>query len=473
MICITRRQIRSLRPLFRRTVLGVSSRTDVPTVVFHADEHGLVVRVTGAHVSIECVIHKQSAAAEEAVVPLDALADLEGRDDTAISIDPAIGRRVSASWSDEGIPVTRSYDLPADRKSTTFPEFPAQFVPCKAEAIEALAAVNEITGDDSPRYALDSIELRGATGEVAATDGHQLLIRSGLSWPWDETLLIHCSPIFATKGWLVGEDLSVGRTETHVVFRCGPWTAAMAIRVNARFPKLEDVIPASSRITSSLVLHPTDAQFLVHSLERLPGSEAMNAPVTLELNGKISVRAASERSAPSTDLILSRSSYTGTPTKICTNRNFLAFAARAGAGEIHLHGTNAPFSMSAGKTTYAWQPLSDDGAIPSSEDAISIASDSFCPTPPPAINRPSPAPRIVTMKATKPDITGPSHEESSTSTGISALIAEAEAIHATLAIARTRSSRLVAALRKHRKQNRLVQETLRSLHQLKLHDVAG
>ncbi len=472
MICITRRQIRSLRPLFRRTALGITSRSQVSLVVFSADERGLRAHGLSPHVAVECVVHTESKASAQAVIPLEALADLEGRDDTVVVIEPENGRAVTVSWTDQGIPVTRSFNLRTERTSTEFPELPAQFTPCSSEIIEALAEVNEITGDDSPRYALDSIEIRGATGEVAATDGHQLLIRSGLRWPWAETLLIHRSSVFAAKGWL-GSDLSVGRTEKHIVFHSGPWTIAMAIRTNVRFPKFDEVIPATGKVTARLALDETDAQFLAHSLERLPGSECFNSPVTLDLNGKVRVRAAGDRGGSPTELILCRSSYTGTPTQLCTNRNFLAFAASHGAREIRVHGPNAPLAMSAENMIYAWQPLSESGVVAPADDAISIDSASFCPAPPVALTRP-PAPRIITMKQQKPQTAiTPRSTEPPVASGISALIAEAEAIHATLAIARTRSSRLVAALRKHRKQNRLVQETLRSLHQLKLHDVAG
>jgi hypothetical protein len=51
-------------------------------------------------------------------------------------------------------------------------------------------------------------------------------------------------------------------------------------------------------------------------------------------------------------------------------------------------------------------------------------------------------------------------------TGLGALIEEAQALKAMLHDAYTRTSRLVAALRQHRKQSRLVQSTLASLKQL-------
>ena len=60
-----------------------------------------------------------------------------------------------------------------------------------------------------------------------------------------------------------------------------------------------------------------------------------------------------------------------------------------------------------------------------------------------------------------------------TGSSLASLIQEAEALHATLADARSRTARLIAGLRRHRKQSRLVNETLKSLRQLRLVDAAG
>ncbi len=57
-------------------------------------------------------------------------------------------------------------------------------------------------------------------------------------------------------------------------------------------------------------------------------------------------------------------------------------------------------------------------------------------------------------------------------TSLAALIQEAESLHATLADAKSRTARLIAGLRRQRKQSRLLQETLKSLRQLKLVETA-
>ena len=58
-------------------------------------------------------------------------------------------------------------------------------------------------------------------------------------------------------------------------------------------------------------------------------------------------------------------------------------------------------------------------------------------------------------------------------TSLAALIQEAESLHAAPADARSRTARLIAGLRRQRKQSRLVNETLKSLRQLKLVETAG
>ena len=57
-------------------------------------------------------------------------------------------------------------------------------------------------------------------------------------------------------------------------------------------------------------------------------------------------------------------------------------------------------------------------------------------------------------------------------TSLATLIQDAETLHATLTDARTSTARLIAGLRRHRKQSRLLSETLKSLRQLKLTESA-
>jgi hypothetical protein len=57
--------------------------------------------------------------------------------------------------------------------------------------------------------------------------------------------------------------------------------------------------------------------------------------------------------------------------------------------------------------------------------------------------------------------------------GLSALIAEADALHAALGDAKARAAKLAGALRRYRKRERLVSSTLASLRELKLAEASG
>ena len=72
-------------------------------------------------------------------------------------------------------------------------------------------------------------------------------------------------------------------------------------------------------------------RFLESALGRLPGAGEINAPVTMELNGKVAVRATSaDRPDQVTELVLTRSGYTGSQVCVCTNRALLERALRLG-----------------------------------------------------------------------------------------------------------------------------------------------
>jgi hypothetical protein len=71
-----------------------------------------------------------------------------------------------------------------------------------------------------------------------------------------------------------------------------------------------------------------------------------------------------------------------------------------------------------------------------------------------------------------PGTNGTEAPSATTPTGLAALIQETEALHQTLGVARRQIGRLIVALRRHRKQERLVSATLASLRQLKLQEAA-
>ena len=83
-----------------------------------------------------------------------------------------------------------------------------------------------------------------------------------------------------------------------------------------------------------------------------------------------------------------------------------------------------------------------------------------------------PTPRARPEVARNGPTNGVDHTTSTGATGLAALIQEAVALHEALADAKTRTHRIIGALRRHRKQSKLVASTLQSLKQLRLQEAA-
>ena len=300
-------------------------------------------------------------------IPLDDLADFEGSKDSPVVLEAAAPDRTVVRWEDRAIPQSREYDVtPVDRVGQV-PELPASWSSSPAELLTALADATETGIPDSTRYALHCVQLQGSRNQIVATDGRQLLVRTGFRFPWPGDLLIKGSPIFACRALPRDQPVEVGKTDTHVVLRVGPWTIWLEIQKEVRFPDVERVIPQPGEVLTRLRVDPEDARFLESSLARLPGGDELNSPVTVDLNGKIAVRAnAPDQPQQVTELVLSRSSYTGSPVCIATNRVFLDRALRLGFTEIGFSGVESPFVCRDQKTVYAVQPLSG-GSSPGPE----------------------------------------------------------------------------------------------------------
>jgi hypothetical protein len=292
-------------------------------------------------------------------------------------------------------------------------------------------------------------------------------------------VLVRAAPVFASKELPRTRPLSVGKSDTHVALRVGPWTLSLEIQADARFPRLDEVIPDARAPATRLRLDPGDAAFLGRALDRLPGAEESNAPATLDLNGRIAVRARGADRSSLTELILTRSGFTGPAVRLNTDRELLGRAVRLGFGAIEIVDAEAPLVCRDRHRVYCWQPLSHESALEPTDDVTRI--ESTPPTPGPArIQAGIPKAKSPMSERTPPtdppagghatDVTGPAG--GTPVSGLAALIQEAEALHEALGAARARAGRLVAALRRHRKQARLMSSTIAALKQLRLQEVA-
>ncbi len=483
MITITRRQARRLRAVFRRHALGITHKGLVPPLVFRADPAaGLRVRHHQAPLAVECLLPGADRAGEVIALPLDSLADVEGKDETSVALEAAASNRTVVRWDDRGIPQSREYPVPEASSLPPFPDPPpAAFEACPAGLLDALAEAALTTDEGSTRYALGCIQVKGDTGELVATDGRQILIQGGFRFPWKGDLLVPRSPLFASRGLPRDRPVGVGRTDGHVAIRVGAWTVWLPVR-DGRFPRIEHAIPDASSVATRLRIDPEDAAFLGHALGRLPGADEANSPATLDLNGRVAFRARGVDQARVTELILSRSDYTGAPVRVNANRAFLARAVRLGFAEAGFVDADSPVVCRDARRTFCFQPLSKGSAIEPTDDVTRVESTAPSLRPiarsvvkhqgeSPVSDENTPA-RPSSMSDGRPDGPAPAVEGPGPG-GLAALIQEAEALHEALTDARARSGRLIVTLRRYRRRERLVSTTLASLKALKLQDVAG
>ena len=475
MITITRHAARRLRTVFRRSVLGISHKGLIPPLVLHAEGQHLRAQYCYHDLAVEYVEPVSLRQLDSIPVPLEALADVEGRDESAVVLESVEPDKIIVRWQDRGIPQTREYPVTPFGKIAPFPETPTAWTSISADVLTALSEASATCTGDNARYALDCIQLRGSLHKIIATDGHQLLVRSSFGLPWDGDLLIRGSTIFACKALARDQPIKISKTDTHVVLRIGQWTTYHEIQKAGRFPRVEEEIPETEAVATRIQLDPDDARFLKTALDRLPGSEQLNSPATIEMNGKVTIRAKGAEQTEMTELVLNRSSYRGPSIRINSNREFLSRALQLGFSEIGISGVEAPIICRKQHQVYAWQPLSSDASLEPTDNVIRIESSTA--TSEARQERTSPETSRSTMSdrvrnnGQDPGIQANDNGHAASDTpgsSLAALIQDAESLHATLSEARSSLTRLITGLRRHRKQSRLLNETLKSLRQLKL-----
>ena len=479
MLTITRCQARRLHAVFRRHALGIPHRGPIPPLVLAPDSGGgLRVRFHHPPLAVELALPGDAQGGDPVALPLEAPGDVEGRDEGSVTLEADGPGQTLVRWADRGIPRSRAFAVPPVAGLPPFPGLPERFETNPPGLIAALAEAAGTTDADSTRYALGCLALRGEAGDVAATDGRQVLIQGGFRWPWAGTVLVRRPPPLMGKELPRSRPVEVGKTDGHVVLRAGPWTLWLAIQADGRFPHVDHVFPAPGTTATRLRLDPADAAFLADALGRLPGGDQANAPVTVDLNGVVAVRARGEGQDRPTELVLARSGYSGAPARLCVNRAFLARAVGLGLGELELGGPEDPVAARGGGRVYAFQPLSREGAITPAEEVIRIESG---PRPPEPARRPEPAPtprttmseRIHHPRATPPADGGNGPPDTPAGAGgLAPLIQEAVALHEALGDAKARAARLIGALRRERKRSRLLSSTLAQLRALRLQEVA-
>jgi hypothetical protein len=478
LITITRSLVRQLRSIYRRAGIKPSNHRQVH-LVLHAGASGLSIRAKSTDIAVE--YHQPGKLAEEQlVVPLDFLTDCEGSKNDPVTLETRGADKIVAAWTDRCIPQLIDYQTAAPKDVPTFPEPPETLTENVPGLWHALHEASQVTDKESSRYALGYIQLRASDGRVAAMDGRQIYVQSGFQFPWQNEVLILGSNLFASRELPQDQSVKVGQSGDWVTIALGPWTFRFCQPMDAKFPKLDDIIRGAEPPIARLHIPPADAEFLIESLPRLPSSDSIHDPITLDLNGQVVVRAKSARDPLPTELIATNSHLVGDAMLLDTNRKFLVHALRLGFHEIGFKTPNTPALCIDGNRRYLWALLGPEGAIRASDNAVRIESpiDTGCRRIPiHSIPRRTPT---VSNSNTMNESTAPAEESAPTTRATThhpkredhaSPIEQVVALRNKLRETVSQANELIRSLKRQKKQSRLVASTLASLKELQ--KVAG
>ena len=471
LITVTRRLAMQSRKIIRQA-LNITSRGLPPPVTFQTGPDGFRIRARTHEAAVEYHVPGDHPI-EQIPVPLEFLADVEARKDEPVTLETDGGGHVTARWRDGSVPQMVRYDPVDPVDPAEFPRVPEELVGNPPRLLSALHDACLTTDPEPIRYAINCIQLKGGSGQIAATDGRQLLVQDGFTFPWEEDVLLVRTKLFGCRELPQDEPVQIGKTGDRVAVVVGPWRFFRDVNRDGRFPDVEGQIPQEDAAVAGCQVPTTDAEFLLKNLPRLPGDDEYNLPVTLELNGQAIVRAKAEGQPKPTELTLTNTPVFGEPIRVNTNRQYLARAMQLGFREIRFFSPKTPVLCRDDRRSYVWALLDPQSAVAPDQNAIRIeSSESGANVQVPQTKTRK---RMVTMSESNPNENGRAKSARRRRTSVNgkaghddvtALIEQAEALKTSLRESLVKTCELISSLKRHRKQSKAVRTALASLREL-------
>jgi hypothetical protein len=323
MTIFPRSAVRAFRAVVRKGV-APRSREPSPPVVLLPDGESVTMLVQLPAVVITYRVPTEQSGTAPMVVPMATFDAVAGSGNDPITLEPKGKLGAELRWNERGQAKTREVELERFGTAHERPAEPVVFAPMPAEFLAALHEAGRTTGDANGRYALDRIQVKGRSGAVVASDGHQAFLHGGFRFPFKEDMLIPALPIFGTTELARETEIGLGRTDTHLVVRIGPWTFYLALDAVGHYPDVASVVPKVA--DAVLELDDLDAKELLAALPKLPGAREERRPVTLELApGQPAVVR-----AHAAEVVLDRSKVSKGSVRLAVDRSFLDRALRLG-----------------------------------------------------------------------------------------------------------------------------------------------
>ncbi len=472
MITMTRLLAKQFLTVFKR-LIPRSQRSQLQPVQIDTGPHGLLMETTNAQFGLR--YHEPGPLPKQSlIVTPELLSAVAGTKPTPVTITHLSKTQVQAQWQEGAIPKSALFGLPDPKLKPAELVAPTVWAHNPPEVLDILHETMAVTDTQYSRYALGCVQFNGKAGEIAATDGHQIILHSGLLLNFDEEVLVPASTVYGSPVLISDAAVLLGKTETHFAVQSGPWTIFTLIPQEGRFPRIHEVFPSAQTPQTTLQLSPADRDFLIRTIPQLPCDDKNFLPLTLDLNGKVALRARGE-TGPPTELILRGSHHTGVDVRLNINRKFLERALKLGFDRILVHEKNQPIQCCDARRQYAWMTLEEKSAIPASPDAVVIESPAAeltpCRTHQPLPVSPTPTTIPMSRRRTQfapAPTTAPQTQvpQAATKPSGPGLIEQVTELRTAAKELFSRSTELLRSIKRQRQQHRLMQSTLQSLKQL-------
>ena len=230
MITLTRSQVRRLRVVFRRSALGITHRGIVPELVLRAEGGQLRAQHRYCDLAVEYVEPGNYRPAASRRHPARRPGRLRGPGRHARRPRvrrPGPDRRPVGGPRHPAEPRVRPHHARRPRWSRC-PALPATWASNPAELLDGPGRgdrdQHRPTRPGTPSTASSS---RAAAARSSPPTAGNCWSAPASASPGPSDLLIKGSPIFACRALPRDQPVEVGRTDTHVVFRVGPWTICL------------------------------------------------------------------------------------------------------------------------------------------------------------------------------------------------------------------------------------------------------
>ena len=458
MIAFPRRLARRFRAACAKCTSG-RPRGPAPCVVIRQASGRVTLTATFPEVTLElaCVTSARGRV-ETLIVPMTALEAVAANSDELVEFDAGENLDGVARWAGDGAPgsVPVTFVLPG-KQHDPLPR--PETKPVAARVLVALHEAGRTSSREDGRFALSRVQVCGAKGRVVATDGKIAVLFDGFTFPFTGDVLVPAIPLFGSPEVRDGTDVRVGRTASHLVVSAGDWTVWLAVAPAGKFPDVAGVVPRHA--PTAVALDRGDAAALLPQLPGLPCQGHELRPITLDADGILAVRARDD-SGTVKEVLLARSSVAGPAARVALDRRALARVLALGCTALRISPDKSLVGDGDGVTVLA--------ALLDPE--LTVAPEPRAPNPDVIVpispnTNPNPK-RNTTVKPHEPNGHTPGGRHDPPAPDAPDPLVAAEELRAALADAATKATRLVAALKASKKEQKVLANVLTNLKQLNL-----